>query len=254
MRAADQSSARAVIPLRRKCARCRPVLNGYRNESLADSGTWLAAAQWNRTRSGGTIRCRPRASETAGGSAVPIEADPVNVEEGVPPATAPVGQDAVNPWGMSAGQHTQPWRFQADQPQSSTAAATAVSSSSHRPAAGSRRRSEQHVRPHRATAGARPRAGQAQRRRGRAVQGHGGLEGAVRGLVVRAEGQYDRDRPAVGRVPPVRDRVCRRVRRQVRSARGAAVGRWIGWYHCKRRFSLRASCVEFRAAAELVTG
>ena len=73
----------------------------------------------------------------AGGSAVPIEVEPVNVEEGVPPATAPVGQDAVNPWGMSAGQHTQPWRFQADQPQPSTAAATAVSSSSHQPAAGS---------------------------------------------------------------------------------------------------------------------
>ena len=73
----------------------------------------------------------------SGGSAVPIEAEPVNVEEGVPPATAPVGQDAVNPWGMSAGQHTQPWRFQADQPQPSTAAdAATASSSGRRPALG----------------------------------------------------------------------------------------------------------------------
>ncbi len=76
----------------------------------------------------------------SGGSAIPIEADPVNVEEGVPPATAPVGQDAVNPWGMSAGQHTQPWRFQPDQPQPSSTAerrpvsqpATQASSSSGR--------------------------------------------------------------------------------------------------------------------------
>ena len=68
-----------------------------------------------------------------GGSAIPIETEPVNSEEGVPPARPRLGEDGVNPWGMSAGQHTQPWRFRPDEPseQTSTAAAQngAVSSS-----------------------------------------------------------------------------------------------------------------------------
>jgi hypothetical protein len=60
----------------------------------------------------------------AGGSAVPIETEPVNSEEGVPPARPRLGEDDVNPWGMSAGQHTQPWRFRPDEPSEQTSSAS----------------------------------------------------------------------------------------------------------------------------------
>ena len=68
----------------------------------------------------------------SGGSAIPIETEPVNSEEGVPPTRPRVGEDDVNPWGMSAGQHTQPWRFRQDESsgQTSTASQNGDASSS----------------------------------------------------------------------------------------------------------------------------
>ena len=74
----------------------------------------------------------------SGGSAIPIETEPVNSEEGVPSARPRLAEDDVNPWGMSAGQHTQPWRTRPDESLGQTSAApqngVASSSADARPA------------------------------------------------------------------------------------------------------------------------